>query len=120
MSTSELIPVMTFCNLLTDCEAHYADKRRFLDEAMEMAVSDVVAKAAKYRSSGKVVLELGFKADGENTLHVVPVLKIIEPKPGTLPVTAYTDSQGRLCADDPNQQRLPLNRVSKRRVAAND
>lgn len=98
---------MTFRDVAIAVEVTHNEKRKFLAEALDDALAECAAKAARFQTSAKLTVQVAVQVTGDKvSLAAIIDTKIPRPSPTT--VGAYVDSAGRLLADDPRQEVLPF------------
>ncbi len=96
---------MNFRDITTSVEVSHNDNRKFLVEALDDAVAECVAKAAKYQSKAVLVVQLAVSVTGDK-VSIAAILDTKLPRPSPTVVGAYVDPAGRLFAEDPRQANL--------------
>lgn len=98
---------MTFNELAATMEVLLDDRRGYLVEKLDEAIAEAARRAHRHAGAAAVTMTLKFTPkDGRMLLRASLVAK--HPSPEAIPVPAYMTRDGRLVADDPEQQPLPL------------
>lgn len=102
---------MGFLDIISDAQVIYKDEPLYLRIAADKAIEDMVKKSIRYKRKSALTITLEFVPDQLNRLLISAAIGNKEPKPSPLPMTAFTDSRGRLYADDPDQMKIPLEKA---------
>lgn len=104
---SDIPQVMTFTPLATTLQTVHQGKAKFLVEAIDDAIKEVVAASSRLGGPSKVTISMTF-TPGKGAMSVAALVTIKKPEGGTVPALFYVDKQGRLVEEDPEQERLPF------------
>lgn len=102
---ADIPAVMTFQPLLAALQTIHQGKAKFLVEALDDALADVVAASHRLNGPGKVVLTLSVSPEN-GRMEVAAVVTQRKPEGGSVPSLYYVDKSGRLVEDDPEQERF--------------
>ena len=75
------------------------------------ALAEVVEAVITTRKNGELVLKIGIKPNGENSVRVVDEIKVKVPQPARGETLFFTTASGSLLRNDPRQSELPLREV---------
>lgn len=100
--------VVTFSVISASVEIDHAGSTKRLIEAIDETIAEVVRECASRAAKGQVALTLTFAPEkGHKGRMVIEAgLKSKKPEGGALPLHVFTDRQGRLVEDDPEQLSL--------------
>lgn len=104
---ADIPQVMTFTPLSTTLQTVHQGRAKFLLEAIDDAILEVVAASSRLGGPSKVTVVLTFKP-GKGAMSVEGIVNTKKPEGGTVPALFYVDKAGRLVEDDPEQERLPF------------
>ena len=110
---SQIEAVMGMQELLKQIRIVHEDQFKPLEEALNAAIEKGVKKAVKHNKVFKMNVNLTFTPGTMNQIDCSAQMDVKEPKPSSAPLLAYTDKQGRLVGEDPNQTKLPLTQPSQ-------
>ena len=96
---------MTFRDVTAAVEVTHNEKRKFLIEALDDALAECVAKAARYQTKAVLAVQVAVQVTGDK-VSLAAVIDTKLPRPSPTTVGAYVDSAGRLHSEDPRQENL--------------
>jgi hypothetical protein len=96
---------MNFRDVTAALEVSHNEKRKFLIEALDDALAECVAKAARYQSKASLTVKIGVAVTGDK-VSIAAVLDTTIPRPTPTTIPAYVDAAGRLLSEDPRQENL--------------
>ncbi len=98
---------MTFAEISATAEVLFEDLRGYLVEQLDAAIAEAARRA--HRHAGKVTVTMMPALEPKSGRMLLSAsLTAKYPAPANIPVPAYMTRDGRLVADDPDQQVLPL------------
>jgi len=114
MKTPEITPCLTFIDLLNNLIVCNADGDQMsLVDALNYDLETLGKSVTKAHKKGELVLKVTLDPDNGNGLFLNAELKLKQPQSNPPLTPAYTDSNGRLYAEDPYQSKLDIASVSK-------
>jgi hypothetical protein len=96
---------LTFRDVTTMVEVTHNENRKFLVEALDDALAECTAKAARFQTTAKLMLAVAVQVTGDK-VSIAAVIDTKLPRPSPTTASAYVDKAGRLLSEDPRQENL--------------
>lgn len=98
---------MTFAEISATAEVLFENRRGFLIEQLDEAIAEAARRV--HRRGGKAAVTMTLSLEPKSGRMLLSAsLTAKYPAPANIPIPAYMTRDGRLVADDPDQQVLPL------------